>query len=111
MKTLIAYHFPSRRSPNAALPRQRHYPFTRAELSDDEDRPERGGLSKNNVLSENRLWCTTRLVDALLEIITIFRHSHPPKSVNQRSYGKILLRKEEMRLIVAGKEGNRGHLE
>ncbi|HEU4678907.1 MAG TPA: hypothetical protein VFS35_05260, partial [Terrimicrobiaceae bacterium] len=59
MKTLIAYRLPSRRSPNAAWPHQGQYPFTHGELSDDEDRPERGRPSKNNVSSENWISCIT----------------------------------------------------
>jgi hypothetical protein len=102
----FAYNFPSRRRLDAALTRQGHNAFTHAELPDGEGRPQKNnGSSKNSLSRHNKassIPCWNK---------TIFRRSHPPKSVTRRSYCNILFRNEGMRLIIAGKEGNRGNPE
>jgi hypothetical protein len=107
MKMRFAYNFPSRRRLDAALTRQGHHVFTHAELSDDEDRPEGGRPPQIYVLSENTLSRRKNASSNPGWNNTIFRPSHPPKSVIRRAYCNILFRNERMRLIVAEKEGNR----
>jgi hypothetical protein len=111
MKTRFAYDFPSRRRLEAVLTHQAHNVFTH-EKPDDEDCPEGGGRPpKNNVLSGGPLSQRNNAASLPCWNKTIFRRPNPPKSVIRKTYCDILFRNEGMRLIVAGKEGNRGNPE